>query len=234
MADSLLANSLVVWLSVGVVGGVPAIQTRERLSAQDGRSDSARCGNLPHEELHIMGTVRTVDELDAKLLLALIDHPRATTLALAQAAGASRNTVQSRLSRMDAGQTLRSFEHRVDPAALGYSLTAFITIIATQRQIDRLADDLADIPEVLEVFGLSGQVDLLIRVVAQNADELYRIAGQILALPGVQRTETALTMRRLVEYRVAPLLGRIARPNRTRPGNPAGRGGNPTPRRPRI
>lgn len=107
-------------------------------------------------------------------------------------------------------QTLRSFEHRI-PGGAGYPLTVFITIIATQRKLDRLAEHLAAIPEVLEVFGLGGRVDLLVQVVAKDADDLYRVARQILALPDVKRTETSLTMRLLVDYRVGPVLRRALR-----------------------
>lgn len=153
----------------------------------------------------------TFDALDARLLLALSGQPRATTLGLAETTGASRNTVQARLNRFDERGVLRSFEHRIDPAALGYPLTAFITIIVRQQDLDAVGDSLAQVPEVLEVYGLSGPVDLLARVVAIDADDLYRIAGKILATPGVERTETALTMRSMVEYRVAPLLDRVAR-----------------------
>jgi DNA-binding Lrp family transcriptional regulator len=60
------------------------------------------------------------------------------------------------------------------------------------------------------VHGLSGPTDLLVHVVATDADELYRIAGQILAIPGVERTNTALVMRELVHYRITPLLRRRA------------------------
>lgn len=151
-----------------------------------------------------------IDELDARLLLALAEQPRATTLWLAETTGASRNTVQARLNRFDSDAVLGPFEHRVDPAALGYPLTAFMTIIVRQQKLDQVGVALAKVPEVLEVFGLSGQVDLLARVVARDADDLYRIAGQILATPGVERTETHLTMRRMVDYRVTPLLTAIA------------------------
>ncbi len=151
------------------------------------------------------------DGLDARLLVALAAQPRATTLALAEATSASRNTVQARLNRFAEHGVLRSFEHRINPTALGYPLTAFIMVIVRQQQLDEVGASLAQVSEVLEVYGLSGPVDLLVRVVARNTDDLYRIAGQILATPGVERTETALTMRRMVDYRVGPLLERIAR-----------------------
>jgi hypothetical protein len=50
-------------------------------------------------------------------------------------------------------------------------------------------------------------------VAAHDADDLYRIAGQLLATPGVERTETALVMRQLVSYRSAPLLHRLSPPS---------------------
>jgi DNA-binding Lrp family transcriptional regulator len=61
---------------------------------------------------------------------------------------------------------------------------------------------------------LSGQTDLLVHAVAADADDLYRIAGQILAIPGVERTDTALVMRELVSYRITPLLHQRARQRR--------------------
>ncbi|MFH8371451.1 Lrp/AsnC family transcriptional regulator [Streptomyces sp. NPDC018031] len=155
---------------------------------------------------------RKIDPTDARLLLALVDQPRATTVALADRAGLSRNTVQARLTGLEQHGALTSFERCVDPASLGYPLTAFITTQVTQRRMDSVATALEEIPEVLQVHGLSGQTDLLVHVVAKDADDLYRVADQILDIPGVERTNTALVMRQLVDYRIAPLLRRAAAP----------------------
>lgn len=151
-----------------------------------------------------------IDRLDARLLLALADQPRATVLALAQRLGLSRNTVQARLEKLEQRGVLASAERRVDPAALGYPLTAFVMVQVTQRRLDQLAVDLERVPEILEVHGLSGETDLLVRVAARDAEHLYQIAGNILATPGVERTTTALAMRTLVGYRITPLLLRAA------------------------
>ncbi|MFC5234656.1 Lrp/AsnC family transcriptional regulator [Pseudonocardia zijingensis] len=161
------------------------------------------------------GTVRSggsIDATDARLLLALAESPRATVLALAERTGLSRNTVQARLAGLEARGALTTFERRVDPAALGFPLTAFVMVQVTQRMLAEVAAALREVPEVLEVLGLSGPSDLLVRVVARDADDLYRIAGQLLATDGVERTTTSLVMRTLVEHRVAPLLEQIAAP----------------------
>jgi DNA-binding Lrp family transcriptional regulator len=171
---------------------------------------------MPKVRAPLLGKVRIVpnsarlDSTDARLLLALAAHPRATAVALAEEAGLSRNTVQSRLAALDRTGALDSFERCVDPAALGYPLTAFVTTQVLQRRLDAVAGALAAVPEVLQVHGLTGEGDLLVHVAATDAEDLYRVAAQILAIPGVERTTTALVMRRLVDYRVAPLLRRAA------------------------
>jgi hypothetical protein len=78
------------------------------------------------------------------------------------------------------------------------------------RERARWIAALREVPEVLEVLGLSGPTDLLVRVAARDADDLYRIAGQLLVTDSVERTTTSLVMRTLVEHRVAPLVQRLA------------------------
>jgi DNA-binding Lrp family transcriptional regulator len=74
-----------------------------------------------------------LDPTDARLLLALADSPRATVLALAERLGLSRNTVAARLAGLEERGALGTFERRIDPAALGYPLTAFVTVQVVQR-----------------------------------------------------------------------------------------------------
>lgn len=152
----------------------------------------------------------TADAVDARLLMALTAQPRATTAALAEFLGLSRNTVRARLAVMEQRGALGSFERRIEPEVLGYPLLAFVTTSVTQRELDAVAEALARIPEVVEVHGLTGETDLLVRVVARDADDLYRIAGEILDSGGVERTATALVMRNMVEHRLTPLLERVA------------------------
>lgn len=151
-------------------------------------------------------TPRAADRTDATLLRQLIRSPAATIVALAEATGLARNTVRSRLDRYERDGVLRSLERRVDPAFLGYPLGAYILTRVTQRKLDSVGVELAGIPEVIEVLGLSGVSDLLIRVAARDTDDLYRIAGRILDVDGVKRTSTGLVMREMVPYRVAQLL----------------------------
>jgi DNA-binding Lrp family transcriptional regulator len=121
-----------------------------------------------------MGDMNTtsMDAIDARILTALNKDPRATVIALAQKTKLSRNTVQARLERFERRGILHPFERRIDPKALGYPLAAFILTEVTQRQLASVSRALDMVPEVVEVLGLSGVTDLLIRVVARDA-EIY-------------------------------------------------------------
>ena len=158
-----------------------------------------------------------MDATDARLLLALAEDPRASVMALSQRLGLARNTVQARLTRLEGNGALAPLDRRVRPEALGYRLGAYMSVQVVQRGLAEVSDALARIPEVLEVTGLSGAVDLLVQVVAADADDLWRITEQVLAIPGVQRVDTALALRRFVDHRLQPLLARAAE----LPGSPA-------------
>jgi DNA-binding Lrp family transcriptional regulator len=157
-----------------------------------------------------MARQKLLDQTDARLLLLLERDPRATVLALAEKLGLSRNTVQARLAKLGELTGVGPLGAGVEPAAFGYPLTAFVFMTVTQQKLAAVGRALAQVPEILEVSGLSGSPDLFARVVAADADDLYRIAGLILETDGITRVDTALLMRQLVDFRLEPLVKRLA------------------------
>jgi DNA-binding Lrp family transcriptional regulator len=151
-----------------------------------------------------------LDRTDARLLLALCDAPRATGVQLATLLNLARNTVQARLSRWDQDKILAPIDRCVSPRDLGYPLQAFITAVVDQHRLDEVIAQLQTIAQVTQVTGISGLADLLIAVVATDADDLYRVAGVVLAVPGVERTTMSVAMHEVVAYRTRPLLEQLA------------------------
>ena len=70
--------------------------------------------------------MQDLDGTDARILLALSEDARLSGVELAQRLGLSRNTVQSRLARLESDRLLGSMDRRVQHRALGYPLTAFV------------------------------------------------------------------------------------------------------------
>ncbi|TDN93042.1 Lrp/AsnC family transcriptional regulator [Microbacterium sp. BK668] len=148
----------------------------------------------------------TLDHVDLELLAALSTDPRATVVALAEKLGLSRNTVQARMGRLERAGVFLSYERAISSAALGFPIEAFISVIVRQADLPRIGQDLVAIPEIVQVHGLSGQVDLLVRVACRDTRHLFDTDARILAIEGVERTETSLVMGEVIGYRVAPLM----------------------------
>lgn len=145
--------------------------------------------------LFILFTVDTnLDEIDIKLIKALRASHRATITDLARATGLARGTVQTRLVRHIDNGTIVGWGPELDPAAAGWPVSSFTTISIRQGALDLVTGGLRRIPEVLEVHVTTGAGDLLCRIAAQSNDDLHDTIQKIVALKGVERTDSQLVL----------------------------------------
>lgn len=157
--------------------------------------------------------VSRLDRIDLELLGALAEDHRATVVALSDRLGLSRNTVQARMARLDKAGAFLSYQRALSSRALGFPIEAYISVMVRQHELPRIREHLALVPEVLQAHGLSGAVDLLVRVACRDTQHLFDTDARILAIDGVERTETSLVMDEVIPYRVTPLMD-LARPER--------------------
>jgi DNA-binding Lrp family transcriptional regulator len=155
-----------------------------------------------------------IDELDARLIRLLMAEPRIGVLECSRRLGVARGTVQARLDRLQERGVVRGFGPQLDPARLGYGVTAFLTLeIRQARGHDPVAARLATIPEVLEVHTITGAGDLLCRVVARSNQDLQRVIDAVVEVEGVMRTSTTIVLSEQVPYRILPLVEQAAHPS---------------------
>jgi DNA-binding Lrp family transcriptional regulator len=148
-----------------------------------------------------------MDQLDARLIALFTQEPRVGVLAASRRLGVARGTVQARLDKLEQSGVIRGWGPEVDPEALGYSVTAFVTLGIRQiRGHDPLGERLAAIPEVLEVHTITGSGDLLCRVVARSNADLQRVIDAIVAVEAVERTSTVIALETVVPHRVLPVV----------------------------
>lgn len=148
-----------------------------------------------------------VDQLDAALIELLAAEPRVGVLEASRRLGVARGTVQARLDRMRDRGVITGYGPDVSPAALGYEVTAFITLEIRQAGgHDPVAVRLAAIPEVLEVHTITGVGDMLCRVVARSNADLQRVLDSIVSADGVVRSATLISLATQVPYRILPLV----------------------------
>jgi DNA-binding Lrp family transcriptional regulator len=127
----------------------------------------------------------------------------------------ARGTVQARLDKLTERGVVIGFGPTVAPHALGYGVTAFVTLeIKQSRGHDPAAAHLATIPEVLEVHTITGAGDLLCRIVARSNADLQRVIDQVVAYDGVVRAATIIALAEQIPYRTLPLVRAAVRADR--------------------
>ncbi|KNE79190.1 MULTISPECIES: Lrp/AsnC family transcriptional regulator [Streptomyces] len=158
-----------------------------------------------------MASPKAPDALDARILELLLEQPRTSVREYARILGVARGTLQARLDRLERDGVIRDEGPRLSFAALGHPVLAFVHIEVTQGHLVDVGDALAEIPEIIEAFSVTGGGDLLTRVVARDNGHLEDVIQRLIRLPGVVRTRTDVALRERVPYRARPLVESLRR-----------------------
>jgi DNA-binding Lrp family transcriptional regulator len=151
----------------------------------------------------------TLDKTDRGILRQLDADPRATVQRIAESLHLARGTVHARLDRLSTSVILRAHSLRLAPAALGFPLRAMVTAEVDQAEFPDMIADLEKIPEVIECVGVAGASDLIIEIVARDADDIYVITQRIMLCRGIRRTSTSIVLRELIARRHSQLLSPV-------------------------
>lgn len=135
-----------------------------------------------------------LDGIDTRIIAALANSPRSGVLALAREVGVARNTAQAHLDRLMGAGVITGFGPDVDLTKVGYGVSAFVTVDIAQGRGPGVVEALRGIDEVVEAAMTTGPSDLVCRVVARDNDHLGLIIEQIVEVPGITRTTTALVL----------------------------------------
>ncbi|BBY64903.1 Lrp/AsnC family transcriptional regulator [Mycolicibacterium helvum] len=153
----------------------------------------------------------SLDRLDVELLRILSTDARTGTVELSSVLGIARNTVASRLRKLEEAGLLIGYQPRLDLAEAGIGVQAFIAVEIEQGRLGAVVDDLAAIPQVLEVHATTGREDLLVRVGSPSQADLQALIEHVVALDGVVHTSTTLALTTPLPFRAIPLLEYITR-----------------------
>lgn len=121
-----------------------------------------------------------IDELDRKILGALQRNCSESLEELGARVGLSRNACWRRIKRLEETGILKARVALVDPEALGLALQVFISVRTNRHDpdwIEAFAQATRDLPEILGVYRMTGDLDYLIRARVQDIadyDALYQ------------------------------------------------------------
>jgi len=151
-----------------------------------------------------------LDQLDKRIVAVLRSRPRIPVVELARTLGVARGTAHARLRRLEQSNVVTGYGPDIDLDRAGWSVLSFTTLEIIQESDRQIVGLLESMPEVLEVFAVTGPGDLLCRIVARSNAHLHEILQRVLGQPGVIRATTNLALATRIHRTGADLLAASA------------------------
>ncbi|WP_395244160.1 Lrp/AsnC family transcriptional regulator [Agromyces sp. MMS24-K17] len=150
-----------------------------------------------------------MDAIDRKILTELQQDGRLSLTDLADRVQLSMSPTHRRLRALEQSGAIAGYRAVIDPevVGLGFSALVFVTMQqANTATVPAFDAAVAEIPEVIQALRLFGNPDYLLRVAVRDLPAYQRLWDEKLAaLPGVQRVESTLVMKTIVDDRPLPL-----------------------------
>jgi Lrp/AsnC family transcriptional regulator, leucine-responsive regulatory protein len=138
-----------------------------------------------------------MDRTDATILSTLLADGRDAWSRIGERVGLTGPAVAERVRKLEEAQVIRGYAALVDPAAVGFALTAFIWVtLETPSHRRAFLARVAELAEVQECHHVTGDDDYLLKVRCRGPLDLDRLlAEQLKGGPGVVRTRTQVVLR---------------------------------------
>jgi len=140
-----------------------------------------------------------LDAIDRKILQALSRDARISNQKLAEAVNLSPTPCWNRVKALEEGGFITEYVAILDQRALGYPDTVIIEVILERHDdeiFERFGEALAELPEVMEAYLLTGEYDYLIKVAVAGTEGYERFLRQKLyKIPGIRHSRSTFALR---------------------------------------
>jgi len=149
-----------------------------------------------------------LDRYDRRILQRLTEDGRITWRDLAEEIGLSMTPTIRRVRLLEEAGYIAGYSARLDEGRLAGTMIVFISV-TLERQVREALDvfeaRVADLPEVMSGFLMTGGADYLLRAVVRNLDHYRDLLESITQIPGVAHIQSSFALKSFVN-RAAPLL----------------------------
>ena len=131
------------------------------------------------------------DDLDLKLLSELKKDSSISVPVLSKKLGINSSVMYSRIKRLLKKKLIKKYTIEIDDAQLGFEFKASVGINRDPKFKDEIQQSLLNTPEVAEICEITGRFDIIIKVLAEDLEQLHTIIiDKIGKIDGIQNTET--------------------------------------------
>ncbi len=139
-----------------------------------------------------------IDEVDRRIIGALVSDARTTYAEIGQAVSLSAPAVKRRVDRLRSLGVIKGFTAVVDPKAVGWTTEAFVELFCTGRTTPaQITTATRRHPEVVGAYTVSGEADALVHLRAADIQHLEQVLERLRAEPFITSTRSMIVLSRL-------------------------------------
>ena len=138
------------------------------------------------------------DELDIAILGHLEKDGRKSQSEIAADLGVTVSTIGNRLKRLRDEDLLVIYGF-LDPHRVGFNAPALVRVSVKPEDIEKVGEEIADLPEVLSVTVTTGEFQLLVEVQCRDNEHLTDlIVDRLQLVEGIRETRTSILLREIM------------------------------------
>lgn len=147
------------------------------------------------------------DDIDYKILRILLDDAKLSYQEIGEKVNLSQGAVHARVKKLESSGVITGSTIKIDVKKLGWDVLAFLGIyLENPDQYEHAKNELMQVQEVVSINYTTGNYSIFVKMVCRDTAHLRDVlTNKIQKLPGVQRTETIISLDEALN-RQAPLI----------------------------
>jgi DNA-binding Lrp family transcriptional regulator len=142
----------------------------------------------------------TYENLDAKLVNALLGDGRASLRSLAEDLDVSVTTVSNHLSDLEEAGVIDGYTPKLDYDALGYDVTAILQLKVEGNALPDVTDRLQSHDQMISVYEVTGDYDIIAVGKFADTDGMNRHIKTFLNDPDIKESNTSVVLNAASEH----------------------------------
>ncbi len=137
-----------------------------------------------------------IDKTDLQILSILMRDATTPYTEIAKELLVSSGTIHVRMNKLKEMNIVKGSELIIDPAELGYDVSAFIGIYLEKGSLyNNVSKELKMIPEIVELHYTTGTYSMFAKIICKDTKNLREVLNErIQSIKGIQRTETFISL----------------------------------------
>jgi Lrp/AsnC family transcriptional regulator len=149
-----------------------------------------------------------MDQIDRKILTVLQDDASLSVAEIGSRVGLSSTPCWKRIQRLEADGVIQKRVVLVDQDRIGLGVSVFVSIETgdhSQDWLDRFAQVVGAMPEVMEFYRMAGDVDYMLRVVVTDIAGYDTFYKRLIAAVPLKNVTSRFAMERIKQTTALPI-----------------------------